>query len=219
MLAHRHLDVLLDGETRKQRALLKHHADAPLDRAMFVRREGIEIAAKNLDKAAAFADEPQNRPGEDRFAGARPTDESRHLAPVNVEIEALQDELVAKAHDEIAHLYRDLWRRAPILSPGGMLRQCPAVCGGPPVAQYPIPAKNMANNPSTTTTMNIDLTTEAVTCRPSDSAEPATARPSTQEMSPMTSAMKGALMRPHRKVWRLIADCNPVINLTGVIPS
>src|ERR1700732_4546568 len=143
MLAHRHLDVLLDGESGKQRALLKHHADGPLDRGMFARREGIEIAAKNFDKTAAFADEPQNRPGEDRFAGARPTDESRHLAPVNVEIEAFHDELVAKAHDEIAHFYGGLQRRAATVPPGGMLRQCPAVSSGRHVAQYRIPAKNM----------------------------------------------------------------------------
>src|ERR1700730_4261968 len=215
MLAHRHLDVLLDGETRKQRALLKHHAAAPRDRAMLVRGEEIEIAAKNLDKAAAFADEPQNRPGEDRFAGARPTDESRHLAPVNVEIEAFHDELVAKAHDEIAHLYRGLRRRAPVV-----LRRWPGtgVFQGLPVAQYPIPAKNIANSPSTRTTVKIDLTTEAVTCRPSDSAEPATARPSTQAMSPMTRAMKGALIRPLRKVWSPTADCTPVITRAGVIP-
>ena len=59
MLAHWHLDVLLDGESRKQRALLKHHADAPLDRGMFLRRESIEILAKNLDKPAAFANSPK----------------------------------------------------------------------------------------------------------------------------------------------------------------
>src|ERR1700730_11892750 len=115
MLAHRHLDVLLDGESRKQRALLKHHADAPFDRGMFARREGIEIAAKNLDQPAAFADEPQNRPGKDRLAGAGPAHETQNLAPVNVEIEALHDELVAKAHDEITHLYGGLRRRAPVL--------------------------------------------------------------------------------------------------------
>ena len=33
-------------------------------------------------------------------------------------------------------------------------------------------AKNIANRPSTTMTMKIDLTTEPVTWRPSDSAEP-----------------------------------------------
>src|SRR6202035_5372944 len=115
MLAHRHLDVLLDGESRKQRALLKHHADAPLDCGVFARREGIDIGAENLDKPAAFADEPQNRPGEDRFAGAGPAHETQDLAPVNVEIEALHDELVAKAHDEIAHLYSGLRRRATVL--------------------------------------------------------------------------------------------------------
>ena len=49
-------------------------------------------------------------------------------------------------------------------------------------------------------TMKIDFTTEEVTCRPSDSAEPSTARPSIEAMMPMTSAMNGALMMPTRKV-------------------
>jgi len=110
MLAHRHLDVLLDGETRKQCTLLKHHADAPFDRGIFARREGIEIGAENLDRPAAFPDKPEDRPGQNRFAGTRSADEAQDLAPVNVEIKALHDELVAKANDEIAHLDGDSWR-------------------------------------------------------------------------------------------------------------
>src|ERR1700724_2485289 len=108
MLAHRHFDVLLDGESGKQCALLKHHADAPLDCGVFARREGIDIGAKNLDKPAAFADEPQDRPGKDRLAGARPAHEAQNLAPVNIKIEALHDESVTKADDKVAHLYGGL---------------------------------------------------------------------------------------------------------------
>jgi len=96
-----------------------------------------------------------------------------NLAAVNVEIETLHDEFVAKAYDEVAHLDGDLRCRATVMLrpyPGSGLSQ------GLPVVQYLIPAKNMANSPSTTTTMKIDLTTEAVTCRPSDSAEPPTAK-------------------------------------------
>ena len=53
--------------------------------------------------------------------------------------------------------------------------------------------------PSTTITMKIDFTTDAVVCVPSDSALPRTAMPSVQAISAMISAMNGALMRPLQK--------------------
>src|SRR5205085_4732688 len=71
--------------------------------------------------------------------------------------------------------------------------------------QYRIAAKNMAKTPSTTITMKIALTTDEVTWRPSDSAEPSTASPSIEAMRPMISAMKGALMMPTRNVFIWIA--------------
>ena len=58
-------------------------------------------------------------------------------------------------------------------------------------------------------TMKMAFTTDEVTWRPSDSAEPSTARPSIVAMMPMTSAMKGALMSPTRKVLRLTAALQP----------
>ena len=42
-----------------------------------------------------------------------------------------------------------------------------------------------------TMTMKIDLTTEAVTLRPSDSAEPRTSMPSTPAMTPIVAAIVG----------------------------
>ena len=48
-----------------------------------------------------------------------------------------------------------------------------------------MPAKNIANKPSATITIKIDLTTDDVTCRPSDSAEPCTANPSTEAIRPI----------------------------------
>ncbi len=66
-------------------------------------------------------------------------------------------------------------------------------------------AKNIAKMPSSTMTMKIAFTTDEVTCRPSDSAEPWTASPSIVAMMPMTRAMKGAFdeadqegVEPHR---------------------
>ena len=48
-------------------------------------------------------------------------------------------------------------------------------------------------------TRKIDFTTEAVVCKPSDSALPLTFRPSLQATTPMTSAMNGALIMPTSK--------------------
>ena len=63
----------------------------------------------------------------------------------------------------------------------------------------------MAKMPSTTITMKIDFTTEAVVCVPSDSALPRTAMPSVQAISAMISAMNGALMRPLQNEEKSIA--------------
>ena len=52
----------------------------------------------------------------------------------------------------------------------------------------------------------MDLTTEAVTRQPRDSADPSTASPSTEAMSPITNPMKGALIMPLRNVWSPIAS-------------
>ena len=57
----------------------------------------------------------------------------------------------------------------------------------------------MANRPSRTMTRKIDFTTEAVVCRPSDSALPFTCSPSAQATTPMTSAMNGAFSMPTLK--------------------
>ena len=49
-------------------------------------------------------------------------------------------------------------------------------------------------------TMKIDLTTDEVTHRPSNSADPRTSMPSVAAMRPITIAMNGALMRPTTNV-------------------
>ena len=70
-----------------------------------------------------------------------------------------------------------------------------------------------------TMTMKIDLTTEAVTLRPSDSADPCTSMPSTPAMTPMVAAMNGALISPTAKVSMAMALCRRVTNTIGVMPA
>ena len=80
-----------------------------------------------------------------------------------------------------------------------------------------IAAKNMAKRPSSTITMKMAFTTEEVTWRPRDSADPSTASPSRVAMMPMTSAMKGALMSPTRKVFRLTAALRRDRKMSGLM--
>ena len=76
----------------------------------------------------------------------------------------------------------------------------------------------MANMPSSTMTRKIAFTTEAVVCRPRDSALPCTLKPSTQATMPMTSAMNGALMMPTSKVSSEIASLSRDKNTSGLMP-
>src|SRR5579875_9364 len=202
MLAHRKLDILLDRQSREERPLLEHHTNALLDCGIFGRCDGIEVGAENLDEPAALLDKSKDRPGENRFASAGAANEAQNLAAVNVKIEALHNELIAKAHHKVTHPDGGLRCALNLCWPGSRLGVLPrlGVLQCVPAAQYLIPAKNKANSPSATMIMKIDLTTDAVTCRPSDSAEPLTAKPSTQEIKPMMSPMKGALINPLKKV-------------------
>ena len=63
------------------------------------------------------------------------------------------------------------------------------------------------------------MTTEAVTCRPSDSALPPTFMPSTDAIVPMIKAMKGALMRPAKIVLRSMLGRSRSMKASGVMPE
>ena len=69
----------------------------------------------------------------------------------------IEHDAVAKADDEVLHVYRDALR-LPWL--------------------HPDRREEDANRPSSTITRKIDFTTDAVVCRPSDSALPLTLSPS-----------------------------------------
>ena len=80
----------------------------------------------------------------------------------------------------------------------------------------PIEAKKMANSPSRTMTRKIDFTTEAVVCRPSDSALPFTLRPAVQATIPITTAMNGALIMPTLKCVIEIASLRRATKTSGL---
>ena len=52
---------------------------------------------------ALLGDEPEDGARQHRLAGARGADEAQNLAAIEVEIEAVHDELIAEAHLEAAH--------------------------------------------------------------------------------------------------------------------
>ena len=120
------------------------------------------------------------------------------LAAIDVEIEPVEDEPVAKAD----------------LHPSSLDDRLPLVSH----RQYRIDAKKRAKMPSTTMTVKIDLTTDAVVWRPSDSADPSTFMPSMQAMRPIISAMTGALRMPTKKVLRPIASLSRLTKVAGVTP-
>src|SRR5581483_12185039 len=137
-----------------------------------------------------------------RLAGAGGTDEAEDLAAPDVEIESVQHARRAELHGDVAN---------PDDGVGDGLRLQRH-------GHIPIAAKKMANTPSITMTKKMPFTTEAVVCWPSDSAEPCTARPSTQATMPITAAMTGALMIPTVK-WSIeIASRSRNRNASGSTP-
>src|ERR671918_84455 len=118
----------------------------------------------------ALRQEPDHGAQEHGLTAARRADHAKDFAFPHIEREMIEHDLVAEAHDEIAHVDHGL-----------LLHD-----------HMPIEAKKMANRPSSTITRKIDFTTEAVVLRPSDSALPFTCSPSAQATMPITSPMKGA---------------------------
>jgi hypothetical protein len=96
ILAHRDLDVLLDGQRGEQRPLLEQHAPAPFNRAPRRGREPVEALAKDLDGAGALRHEPEDGAGQNRLAHPGGTDEAQNLAAVDVEVETVEDGALAE---------------------------------------------------------------------------------------------------------------------------
>ena len=85
-LAHRRLDVLLDGQRREQRPLLEEHPPAPADRGELGVGAVEDVDAEDPDRAGRRAVQPDDRAQQHRLAGARAADDAEHLAPVDVEV-------------------------------------------------------------------------------------------------------------------------------------
>src|SRR5512135_526894 len=176
MLAHRHLDVLQDGESGEQRAVLEQDSPALLDLEAILRRKRLGVLPEEAHLALVGLNEPGDHTHQDRLALTRAADDGEDLAAIDVEAQPIPNLLAAEALGEPAHTDQHL---ASVLDD-----------------HTPIPDRNMAKTASKIITRKIALTTALVTCLPSDSALPSTLRPSRQPTSPMMIAANGALIMP-----------------------
>src|SRR5437899_1201900 len=149
----------------------------------------VDRRAHHLDFAVLPRDQTDDSPHQHRLATARGPDQAEDLAPAHVQSKMIDYDVATETNDEIAHPDGKLFR--------GFLHR-----------YIPIDAKNTANNPSSTITRKIDLTTDVVVCLPSDSALPFTRRPSLHATMPITSAMNGAFMMPTWKWVTETASCS-----------
>src|SRR5579871_2020169 len=108
MFAHWRLDVLPHGQAGEQRALLKQHAPPLTDLEMLARRQLVDIVSEDLDLPRLFVDEPEDRAGQHRLAGAGSANETEHLAAIEVEVEPVHHQMIAEADLEATHADDDV---------------------------------------------------------------------------------------------------------------
>src|SRR5690242_8641517 len=156
ILADWELNVLAHRQRRKQSALLKQDAPAPLHRAALVFARTEQVGAEYFNRALPARQQADDGAHQDRLAGTRAAHEAEDFAAIDIEIEVIEHDGVAETNHQIAHFDDDILARH---------------------GHVPIAAKKMANMPSSTMTRKIDSTTDAVVCRPSDSADPLTSKP------------------------------------------
>jgi hypothetical protein len=157
MHAHRHLDILAHRQRGEQRAVLEHHAPAPLQLGPFLGVRVEDIGAEDAHRARLRRDEARDGAQKDRFAGAGPADDAEDLAAPHVEVETVVHDVVAKLVADAARLDHDVV--------------------GIPAGHTPSSAKKMENRASATMTAKIAATTEREVSRPRELALPSTCIP------------------------------------------
>src|SRR5581483_319759 len=176
---------------------LEQDPPAPLDCLPLLFADLVEIPAECLDGPGPLRQEAEYGPREDGLSASGGADKTEDFPALEIEVEILQHVALAEPDAQVAHADDVLLRRRHYMS---------------------IPAKKIANKPSSTMTRKIAFTTDAVVCSPSDSAEPATRKPSTQAINPITKAMNGALIMPTSKVEREIASRKRSMKTSGGMP-
>jgi hypothetical protein len=86
---------------------LEKHAPTAIEELALHLREIVEILAEHFDTTGPFGQEPQDRAGQNRLAGARTAYEAEHFTAKNIEIESIENISLAEADDEVAHGDRD----------------------------------------------------------------------------------------------------------------
>jgi hypothetical protein len=102
IFAQRDLDILRDGQGRKERACLKKDSPAAADILRLVLVPADHVLAEHLDLALFGGLETDDRAHQDRLSGTRSTDDAQDFTLFNVEIEILVNDLLALLAEGIA---------------------------------------------------------------------------------------------------------------------
>src|SRR5688500_15895757 len=153
------------------------------------------VLAEHLDLALVGCLEADDRPHQHRLAGARAADHAEDLAALDVEVQALVDDLVAEAVAQPAN-------------------------GDDRLGAHfqPIELKKTANIASSTMTRKIDWTTAVVVRIPTSSLLPWTSMPWKQPARPMMKPNTGALISPMHKSASGTTSCRRWMEVSGGIP-
>ncbi|BAV63180.1 hypothetical protein SAMIE_1001330 [Sphingobium amiense] len=103
MLQHRSLDILKHGQEGKERALLEHDADAPLNIALrpaHILTENFHVSGVGLLKA-------KNSVQKDRLARSRAADHAQYFTTPDFEIKIVVNDLVTKCGAQTGHPDRE----------------------------------------------------------------------------------------------------------------
>ena len=101
--AHRHEDILCDGEAGEQSSLLKQDAPAAAEGFGLVGIIGVWVFTEDADFSGVGAEEADHLAHKDGFSGAGAADNADDLALIDGEVEVLVDGVGAEAGEEVAH--------------------------------------------------------------------------------------------------------------------
>jgi hypothetical protein len=90
---------LQDIERGEQRAALEQHAPALFQARLLLRRQFVEILAEHVDAAGALRHEPDDGACQHRFAAAGFADQAQDLAAFDIEVHALEHDLLSEPDD------------------------------------------------------------------------------------------------------------------------